>query len=480
MLLSELLPGGTRTGNDIDIKGLTRDSRNAGPGFLFAALKGEKSDGGEFIADALKQGAAAILAAPGTNIPEGTPAIISAEPRRALATIASRFYKTQPAIIAAVTGTSGKTSTVQFTRQIWQLCNHRAASIGTLGVIGNDIERYGSLTTPDSISLHADLQMLATEKAINHVAMEASSHGLDQFRLDGVKVGVAAFTNLSRDHLDYHPTMEAYLAAKLRLFTDVLPANGTAVLNADIPEFEKIAATVKARGSKLLSFGTNKADVQLLKKEYGAGGQNLSIGYNGKMYDTRINLVGTFQSANVLCAATIAIASGEDPARVMAVLPRLEGVRGRLEKVGDYHGGAVYVDYAHKPDALDNVLQALRPHTEKRLITVFGCGGNRDAGKRPIMGAIAAKLSDVVVVTDDNPRMEDPALIRKAVMEGCPDAKEVGDRANAIQYALSVMQAGDVLVIAGKGHEQGQIIGKETKPFDDAEVARGFMQEKAA
>lgn len=480
MLLSELLPGAERTGPDIAIAGLSRDSRSVGSGFLFAAFPGDKDDGRSYINDAIARGAVALLLPSGTAVPAGVSAILHPEPRKALSEIAARFYPTQPATIAAVTGTSGKTSTVQFARQLWQLCGHRAASIGTLGIIGDGIERYGSLTTPDSISLHADLQMLAKEKHITHVAMEASSHGLDQFRLDGVKVSIGAFTNLSRDHLDYHPTMEAYLKAKMRLFTDILPPSGTAILNADIPEYAKIAEAVNARGLKMISFGQNGTGLQLIRKTYSANGQDLVIAFQGKTYETRINLVGAFQSANVLCAAAMVLASGEAPDKIMAALPKLQGVRGRLEKVGAHHGGMVYVDYAHKPDALDNVLQALRPHTENRLITVFGCGGNRDPGKRPIMGDIAARLSDVVIVTDDNPRMEDPALIRKAVLEGCPGAHEIGDRGEAIGYALSIMQAGDVVVIAGKGHESGQIVGKETLPFDDADVARTFMQEKAA
>jgi UDP-N-acetylmuramoyl-L-alanyl-D-glutamate--2,6-diaminopimelate ligase len=480
MLISKLLPEAKRTGPDVNVEGLSRDSRTVKKDFLFAAISGDKTDGRTFIEDAVKKGAGVLLVSQGTQVPENITAVFVDEPRRALAMAASRYYSGQPQTVTAITGTSGKTSTVQFTRQLWQLGGKRAASIGTLGLIGNDIERYGSLTTPDCISLHQDLQMLASEKRITHVAMEASSHGLDQFRLDGVKISIAAFTNLSRDHLDYHLTMEAYFAAKMRLFTEILADGGTAIVNADIKEFPAIREAVAKRKLQLLSFGSAASDLQLLEKNYLSGGQDMKLAYNGKTYSTRINLVGAFQSANVMCATGIALASGEDAEKLMTLLPKLQGVRGRLERIGDYQGGAVYVDYAHKPDAMENVLQALRPHTEKRLITVFGCGGNRDAGKRPIMGEIAARLSDIVIVTDDNPRHEDPATIRKEVMQGCPGATQIGDRAEAISHALSLMQSGDVVVIAGKGHEPGQIIGDETRPFDDAEVARIAMQEKAA
>lgn len=456
--------------------GITQDSRAVKSGFLFAALRGERNDGRAFIADAIKNGAAAILAEEGTAIPEGITALLCKEPRRELARLAAEFYPQQPATIAAITGTSGKTSTAQFARQIWQKLGHKAASIGTLGIIGDGIERYGSLTTPDCLTLHKDLQMLVTEKAITHVAMEASSHGLDQFRLDGVRLSCAAFTNFSRDHLDYHKTMDAYLAAKLRLFSELLPGGGVAVINADVPEYPAIEAVLNKRGIRHLSFGRTGKDIKLLSAHLTHEGQDIALEVMGVRHETHLALGGAFQASNVLCALGLALASGEAVDAVLAALPRLEGVRGRLERVGSYKGGAVYVDYAHKPDALEQVLRAVRPHTSGRLFTVFGCGGNRDAGKRPVMGEIATRLSDVVIVTDDNPRLEDPATIRAAIMAGTKSAKEIGDRREAIAYALSHMQAGDVVVIAGKGHEQGQIVGTQTLPFDDATVARSLME----
>lgn len=480
MKISELAPNCAVSGDDSDITGISQNSKTVSSGFLFAALKGEKVDGRDFIDAAIAAGAKAVLAQTGTPIPNSVTAITHDEPRLALAKIAAKFYRVQPKTIAAVTGTSGKTSTVQFVRQLWQMLGHKSASVGTLGIIGDGIERYGSLTTPDSITLHQDLAMLALDKRITHLAMEASSHGLDQYRLDGVNVGLAAFTNLSRDHLDYHKTMEAYLKAKLRLFTELLPANGTAVVNADMAEFSEISAAVRARNIKLLSYGLLGNEVRLEKRTFNAHGQDLELKVLGKKYKTHVNLVGAFQAANVLCALSLVIASGADAKKVIECLPKLQPVRGRMEWVGEYKGGAVYVDYAHKPDALEQVLQALRPHTQNRLICVFGCGGNRDAGKRPIMGAIAKKFADVVIVTDDNPRNEDAASIRKAVMEGAEGATEIGNRSDAIAAALNMMNAGDVVVIAGKGHEQGQIIGTQTLPFDDVAVAKNVMNGKAA
>ncbi|NDE90976.1 MAG: UDP-N-acetylmuramoyl-L-alanyl-D-glutamate--2,6-diaminopimelate ligase [Alphaproteobacteria bacterium] len=477
MKCSDLAMNCAMRGKDVEVTGISNNSRAINLGFLFAALKGEKVDGRDYIDAAIKAGAVAVLAQTGTVIPESVTALTHDEPRKALAHIAACFYKAQPQTIAAVTGTSGKTSTVQFTRQLWQMLGHKSASVGTLGIIGNDIERYGSLTTPDSITLHQDLAMLATEKHITHLAMEASSHGLEQYRLDGVNVGLAAFTNLSRDHLDYHKTMEAYLQAKLRLFTDLLPASGTAIVNADIAEFPEIKRAVTQR---LITYGSSASDVRLEKRTFNAHGQDLELNVFGKKVSTHINLVGAFQAMNVLCALSLVIASGEDADKAIACLPKLQPVRGRMEWVGEYQGGAVYVDYAHKPDALEQVLQALRPHTQNRLICVFGCGGNRDTGKRPIMGALAKKYADIVIVTDDNPRNEDAALIRKAVMEGAVGATEVGNRGDAITHALNLLQPGDVVVIAGKGHEQGQIIGAEVLPFDDVLVAKNVMNGRAA
>lgn len=480
MKCSDLAFDCTLTGPDTEISGITQDSRAVRPGYLFAALKGEKVDGRDYIDAAIKNGAVAILGSNDILLPPGITGITHEEPRHALALIAARFYPKQPRVIAAITGTSGKTSTVQFLRQIWQHSKHKSASIGTLGIIGDGIERYGSLTTPETISLHQDIMMLAEEKHITHLAMEASSHGLEQHRLDGVHVTLAAFTNLSRDHLDYHKTMEAYLAAKLRLFRDVLAKDGVAVIASDIPEFPEIADVIKQRSIRMLTFGTGKADVALLERRFDAHGQDLHLSIMGKPFNTRIHLVGAFQAMNVLCAATLAIAGGDTTETVMDALPKLQTVRGRMEYVGAHQGGAVYVDYAHKPDALEQVLKALRPHAQGRLICVFGCGGNRDAGKRPMMGAIAQQFSDIVIVTDDNPRHEEAALIRKAVMEGATRATEIAGRGEAIAYALSLLQAGDVVVIAGKGHEQGQIIGDKILPFDDAAIAKNMMEGQAA
>lgn len=475
-LASSSRTGCSITGDDREISGISQNSKATGHDFLFAALKGEKVDGRNFIEHAIRAGAVAVLAQTGTILPANVTAITHDEPRKALAHIAARFFHSQPGTIAAVTGTSGKTSTVQFARQIWHDLGHKSASIGTLGIMGDGIERYGSLTTPDSVTLHQDLAMLATKNHITHLAMEASSHGLEQYRLDGVNVNLAAFTNLSRDHLDYHKTMEAYLNAKLRLFGDLLPTHGTAILNADMAEFDRISSAVRQRGIKTLSYGSMSGDVRLEKRMFNAQGQDLILNMLGKSVSTHINLVGAFQAANVLCALSLAIASGENPARAVECLSTLHPVRGRLEWVGSHKGGAVYVDYAHKPDALEQVLQALRPHTHNRLICVFGCGGDRDTGKRSIMGGIAKKLANVVIVTDDNPRGEDPALIRRSVMDGAVGATEIGNRGNAIAHALGIMQTGDVLVIAGKGHEQGQIVGAQTLPFDDVAVAKELMR----
>jgi UDP-N-acetylmuramoyl-L-alanyl-D-glutamate--2,6-diaminopimelate ligase len=480
MLFSKLAEDCQRQGPDVEIKGLSRDTRDLKPGALFAAIPGDKIDGNTFIPEALKKGAAAILAATGTSIPQNTPAAFHAEPRKALSQMAARFYPEQPGTIAAITGTSGKTSVAQFTRQIWQAMGHRSAAIGTLGIIGDDIDRYGSLTTPDAISLHQDMQMLVKKKNITHAAIEASSHGLHQYRLDGLKLKLAAFTNLSRDHLDYHKDMQEYFTAKQRLFREVLPESGTAVVNKDIPEYEALAEILKSRKIKMLSFGTKDADLCLTSTTDDPRGQILDFTIHGRKQAVLVKLSGAFQGMNVLCATALAIAGGEETARVVGSLPLLQGVRGRMETVGSYRDARVIVDYAHKPDALENVLRALRPATKGRLVALFGCGGMRDKGKRPIMGAIAEKLADIVIVTDDNPRMEDPAVIRKEVLQGCPKATEVPGRAEAIAHALSLLQAGDTLVIAGKGHEQGQIVGTEVLPFDDAEVARSFIQSRAA
>ena len=463
-----------------DITGLTADSRAVKPGYLFAALPGTKADGRDYIDAALRQGAAAILAPSGTHHHGNAPVIESPEPRRAFALMAAAFYGRQPETIAAVTGTSGKTSTAQFARQIWMQLGHQAAALVTIGLIAPGINLYRSLTTPDPVELHADLAMLA-ERGVTHLAMEASSGGLDQFRLDGVRVSAAAFTNFSRDHLDYHLDMNAYFAAKLRLFQSLLKDGGTAVLNADIPEYEPLRAVSESRGLATLCYGQTpnhgKAlDLGLATQTPLPHGQVLDLAVRGRAYRVNLKLMGSFQAMNVLAALGLVLAGGEDQDKAVAALEHLTGVPGRAELVATAPNGAqVFVDYAHKPGALETVLLALRPHVTNRLVLVFGCGGDRDRGKRPIMGEIATRLADKVYVTDDNPRSETPAEIRAAIMAAAPGATEIGDRAEAIYAAVKDLRAGDLLVIAGKGHEHGQIVGNTTIPFDDSEVARAAV-----
>jgi UDP-N-acetylmuramoyl-L-alanyl-D-glutamate--2,6-diaminopimelate ligase len=459
------------------VAGLASDSRRVAPGFLFAALPGVKADGAAFVRDALARGAAAVLAA---QAPDGFPAdrtlLISPEPRRALALMAARFFPRQPETIVAVTGTSGKTSVASFARQLFAGAGCAAASLGTLGVVAPGRAAYGALTTPDPIELMRLLDELARE-GVTHLAMEASSHGLDQRRLDGVRLAAAAFTNLSRDHLDYHASSEAYLAAKLRLATDLLPAGRPFVIDADGASAEAFAAAARTRGDPVFSVGVAGRDIAILERRRLPGGQHLSLGGPFGRAEIDLPLVGDFQAANALVAAGLALAVGIAPGKVFAGLARLEGVRGRLDKVGERDGAAVYVDYAHKPDALANVLAALRPYTRGRLVVAFGCGGDRDAGKRPEMGAIAARAADVVIVTDDNPRSESPAAIRRAILDAAPGALEIGDRARAIREGVAMLRSGDVFVIAGKGHETGQIVGAEVLAFSDHEVAAAALGE---
>lgn len=468
MLLSQI----TDTHHDIEIAGITADSRRVQRGFLFAALPGSKVDGKSYIEDALMHGAVAILAQEGAELPPGSSAILLTDPnpRKALAMIAAKFYDLQPDVIVAVTGTSGKTSTVTFTQQLWTLSGiSQCASLGTLGIRGPGMARPGSLTTPDTVSLHAELADLASV-GTTHLAMEASSHGLDQYRLDGVRVTAAGFTNLSRDHLDYHADMNSYLRAKSRLFSDVLERSGTAVINADDECFEALAAICRKAGHRVWAFGENGKDIRLLERKTRPLGQDIKVSVLGEEFSLTIPLVGQFQVMNALLALGLVLAGDGEPQTMVPLLEKLEGVPGRLQLVqGHPSGAAIYVDYAHKPAAVEAVLNTLRPHTEGRLICLLGCGGDRDAGKRPIMGRIAAGLSDLVIITDDNPRSEDPAKIRAAMLEGAPDAIEIGDRGEAINWAVSQLRTGDVLVVAGKGHESGQIIDGTTYPFDDVE-----------
>ena len=473
MLLSELLAGDPTVTGEVDIRGLTADSRAVEPGFLFAALRGGEADGADYVADALARGAVAVLADSGREIATGDAALIAADnPRRRLAQLAARFHGPQPRVIAAVTGTSGKTSVADFTRQIWTARGHRSASLGTLGVVGEGLHARLPHTTPDPVALHATLADIAAA-GVDHLAMEASSHGLDQCRMDGVEVGAAGFTNLSQDHFDYHPTVEHYLHAKLRLFDVVMAPGGSAVLNADAPEFDRLAEVCRARGHEVVSYGTGASDLRLMTVD---PGRAITIEADRESREVGFTLPGAYQALNALCAAGLAMASGVTLDQALAAIAGLRGVPGRVELVARHASGApVYVDYAHKPGALEAVLAALRPLASGRLVVVFGCGGDRDRAKRPIMGRVAASHADRALVTDDNPRSEDAADIRRQVLAGCPEAMEIGDRTEAIAAAVAGLEAGDVLVIAGKGHESGQIVGDQVIPFDDAQVARAAV-----
>ena len=467
---------------DPDITGVTADSRKAGPGILFCALPGTHKDGRDFIPQALTQGAAAILAPDdGKFIPFHTQPekmVKVGDVRRAYALAAKSFYVVQPATIVAVTGTNGKTSVATFCRQMWASLGRHAASMGTLGLVSQAGETEKAitgpgLTTPDAADVARHLAELASE-GVTCLAMEASSHGIDQRRLDGACLKAAAFTNLTQDHLDYHHTMEAYRAAKLRLFEQLLPRGRTAVLNADSEAYNAFAATAIMSGTSVLSVGERGAHLTLKDRRLEASGQILTVSHLGRDYDVRLPLAGQFQASNAMVAAGLLLACGEDVEAVLGAMASLQGARGRLEYIGrTFRGGEVYIDYAHTPDGLETVLSALRPHTKDRLVCVFGCGGDRDKTKRPIMGRIAEAKADIAIVTDDNPRSENPATIRSEILEGMTGrASEIGDRREAINHALEMLKAGDVAVIAGKGHEHGQIIGETTLPFDDAEIAR--------
>ena len=425
---------GDAAGGAVEITGLGADSRAIQPGFLFAALPGSRTDGRRFIAEALARGAAAVLTGPDpAGIEIGVPLIVDPDPRRRLALIAARFHGRQPRCIVAVTGTSGKTSVASFAMQLWTQLGLRAASLGTLGLVAPGGRGDSGLTTPDPVRLHALLAELAAD-GVEHLALEASSHGLDQRRLDGVHLRAGAFTNLSRDHFDYHGSLEGYLAAKRRLFSELLPPGGTAVLNADQPEFAPLAAVCRQRGIAVLDYGERAKRLRLVERRPEADGQSITFALDGRQHALRTPLVGAFQASNLLAALGLVLATGADSEVAAPLLGRLEGAPGRMQRIGFHPSGApVFVDYAHKPDALAKVLDALRPHTEQRLVVVFGCGGDRDRGKRPEMGAIAAARADRVYVTDDNPRSEDPAAIRRAILDACPGAVEIGDRRAAIR-----------------------------------------------
>ncbi|MGE0612893.1 MAG: UDP-N-acetylmuramoyl-L-alanyl-D-glutamate--2,6-diaminopimelate ligase [Hyphomicrobiales bacterium] len=458
---------------NIDISGLTADSREVRPGYLFAALPGTKLDGAAFARGAAAAGAAVILAPTGRagDLPEGVPVVEADDPRRALALMAARYYAPQPGTAIAVTGTNGKTSVASFVRQIWSGLGLAAASLGTTGLWSPKGEHPLRHTTPDPVTLHSELRTLARE-GVTHFAMEASSHGLQQRRLDGIALTAAGFTNISRDHLDYHPTFEDYLAQKLRLFRELLPEGGAAVVDPDAPGGRDVAAVARERKLKLLTVGPGGEALTLDKVTRDGFAQRLAVSWSGGRESLLLPLVGGFQASNAVLAAGLAMASGCDTAAVLAQLPALKGATGRLERIGDRSGAPVFVDYAHTPDALDNALGALRPYASGRLVVVFGCGGDRDRGKRPQMGKVARDKADAVYVTDDNPRGEDPATIRSEILAACPEATEIGDRREAIAHAVKGLKSGDVLLVAGKGHETGQTIGGRTIPFSDHEAVR--------
>ena len=457
---------GPATG-ETEITAITADSRRVVPGALFVALSGSKADGKAFIEDAISRGAAVVVADGGSPGNGSVPVLAATTPRRVLAIAAANFHAHQPKTMVAVTGTAGKTSVASFTRQIWAHCGHPAAMIGTTGVIAPGRNDYGSLTTPDPVSLHQLLAELA-DAGVTHAAMEASSHGLDQHRLDGVRLSAAGFTNLGRDHMDYHPTVEDYMAAKMRLFDGVLPKGSPAVIFSDDSWSAQAIAAAKAAGHEVLTVGRKGDYLSLKRVEHFRHKQIAEIHVGDEIFEVHVPLAGDFQISNALVAAGLAMSTGISAKQAMAALDKLQGASGRLELVGQTKDGALaYVDYAHKPDALENVLSSVRPFTTGRIVVVFGCGGDRDKGKRPLMGEIATRLADVVIVTDDNPRSEVPQVIRGEIMDAAPGATEIGDRAEAIRAAVAMLKAGDTLIVAGKGHEEGQTVGSVTLPFSD-------------
>ncbi|MFL6751601.1 MAG: UDP-N-acetylmuramoyl-L-alanyl-D-glutamate--2,6-diaminopimelate ligase [Sphingomicrobium sp.] len=467
MLLREL----AGVASDSKVTGFALDHRKVAAGNIFGAFRGSRFNGEDFIAEAVKRGAVAVVARTEAAV-EGVPHLAAGEPRKRFAELAARFYAPYPGTIAAVTGTNGKTSTVELTRQLWRMAGHRSASIGTLGVTTADDQVTTGLTTPDIVTFLSNMAGLK-RMGISHVAYEASSHGLDQYRAEGVTVGAAAFTNFSRDHLDYHPDMDAYFAAKMRLFDEVVAADGTAVVWTGDARSAEVIDHVRRRGLRLMTVGPEAETIELVSRASTPLGQQLLLRHEGKEHKLSLPLIGAYQMNNVLTAAGLVLATGGDWATTLSGMARVAPVRGRLERAVIGRSGApVYVDYAHTPDAIEAAIAALRPHVEGRLITVLGAGGDRDEGKRPEMGAVAARLSDVVIVTDDNPRGENPSAIRKAVLAGAPGAIEVGDRRAAIGEAIAMAKAGDIVLVAGKGHEQGQIIGDQVLPFDDVTVAR--------
>jgi UDP-N-acetylmuramoyl-L-alanyl-D-glutamate--2,6-diaminopimelate ligase len=486
MKLGELFGADARIdpqAKDLHIGGLAVDSRAVKPGDVFFALAGHKTDGARFIEAAIAAGAVAVVGEQASASPCSVPFVATPNARLALSLAAAKFFSLQPATIAAVTGTSGKTSVAAFTREIWASLGHISASIGTIGLVSPKRTVYGSLTTPDPIALHRQLDEIARE-GVTHLAFEASSHGLDQYRLDGVRIAAGGFTNLSRDHMDYHPDVAHYLAAKLRLFRELIPPDGAAVIFADHDCSAQVCEAARARGLRILAVG-GEGDgagdgIRLAAAEIDGFAQKLVLEHRGRRFAVRLPLVGHFQIENALVAAGLAIATGSEADQVFASLEKLEGAKGRLERVGERNGAQIFVDYAHKPDALAKALQALRPYARRRLIVVFGAGGDRDAGKRPLMGAIAAEHADHVIITDDNPRSEKPEAIRAAILAAAKGAGEIGDRAQAIRAAIDDLEPGDALLIAGKGHETGQIIGDRVLPFSDHEAVAAALAPRVA
>jgi UDP-N-acetylmuramoyl-L-alanyl-D-glutamate--2,6-diaminopimelate ligase len=467
MLLGDLAD----TISDSEVTGFALDHRKVAPGNVFGAFRGSRFNGEDFIDEAVRRGASAVVARPEAKV-EGVPHLAANEPRKLFAELAARFFAPYPDTIVAVTGTNGKTSTVELTRQLWRMAGHRSASIGTLGVTTADDQVKTGLTTPDIVTFLSNMAGME-RMGISHVAYEASSHGLDQYRAEGVPVRVAAFTNFSRDHLDYHAGMDAYFAAKMRLFDEVVAPDGTAVVWTGDAKSGEVIEHARRRGLKLITVGPGAETIELVSRQSTPLGQQLVLRHEGTEHKLALPLIGAYQMNNVLTAAGLVLATGGQWATTLSGMGRVSPVRGRLERAVISRAGApVYVDYAHTPDAIEAAIEALRPHVEGRLITVLGAGGDRDHGKRPEMGAVAARLSDVVIVTDDNPRSEEPGAIRAAVLAGAPGAVEVGDRRSAICEAIAMARAGDIVLVAGKGHEQGQIIGDQVLPFDDVTVAR--------
>lgn len=472
MRLGDIDPSIPAEFGDRQVSGFAIDHRKIAPGTVFGAFRGARFNGEDYIGEAIEKGAAAIVARPDVSA-DGAAVIADANPRRRFAHMAGHYYRPVPGTIAAVTGTNGKTSVAELTRQLWRMNGRKAASIGTLGVTTESGQVATGLTTPDIVTFLSNMCGLARE-GVTHAIYEASSHGLDQYRSEGLPVAIAAFTNLSRDHLDYHGDMESYFAAKLRLFEEVIADGGAAVIWSDGSEVaRRVYEAAAARGLTVYSVGPNGSTLRLLNQTPTKLGQTIEIEHDGRRHQVELPLIGGYQAANMMVAAGIALASGEEAASVLSNLTRLEPVRGRLERAAITRDGApVYIDYAHTPDAIRAACEALRPHVKGRLITVFGAGGDRDTGKRPEMAATAHAMSDVVIVTDDNPRSEDPASIRAEIMAGFPDAVEIAGRREAIAHAISTAGADDVVLLAGKGHEQGQEIAGRVLPFDDAEIAR--------